>query len=333
MIFSQINSTSKSIALTTFLILVTLGCTSLPSAGNVEQPPVTPTDNSSQSNPTIESTLSLAPTQPEETIPTHMPTSTPETQVSNQTPVETPITPESDDLINDAFEPLVSSDTTFPESIVKILRPGNLSRVTSPFSLVANLEPGPRDQVEVELVGEDGRLLMYKIVQITVLPGYTTGNLVTELDFEIEGVAEAGRLSVSARDEFGRPKSLASVDLILLSNGSTKLNPYGDLRDNLVIQQPNSNVIIYGDTLFITGLAHTREYHPLEISIIDELGTIISTGQAAVIDSEDPEIKLFIGEIKYQVNQATWIRLIVNLPGERIPGIANTSSIVLVISP
>lgn len=323
----------KNPVLYLFIIITSISVTScsiLPSnnpAQNNESPSPIASGNNATATTTsavTEDTISPIP----QTIPT-------ETQESNQTlsPIETPVTPESDELIDDPFDLLISSDTIFPESAIKILRPGNLSRVTSPFILVANLEPGLNNQVEVELVGEDGRVLLYKIVQFETLPGYTTGNMVTEFDFEIEGVAEAGRLSVSSRDQFGRTKSLTSIDIILLSNGYTKLNPYGDLRDNVVIQQPIQNSTIAGDTLFITGLAKTREYNSLEISVVDEFGTIIYTGNASVVDTDDPEIKLFIGEINYIVIQDTPVRLIVSLPGERIPGIAYTSSIELVLSP
>lgn len=245
---------------------------------------------------------------------------------SSNTP--NPITPDQDIL-----PPVVAPDAGFPENPVKMLRPGNLSRVTSPFLFVANLEPGPNNLVEVELVGEDGRTLLYKIVEIVLVPGYKTGNMIAEIDFEIEGVAEAGRLSVSAKDEFGRPKSLGSIDLIMLSSGYTKSNPFDGLPSPLLIQQPLPNSAIKGGVIFLSGLARTQSLDPLSVTIIGETGKIINSGEITLITTDDPTIKLFVGEISYQLEYTTRIRLVISLPGERIPGIAYISSIELLISP
>ncbi len=42
------------------------------------------------------------------------------------------------------------------------------------------------------------------------------GNVITDLEFTIEGMNEVGRLELKAYDQFGRLRALNSVNLILL---------------------------------------------------------------------------------------------------------------------
>jgi hypothetical protein len=266
-------------------------------------------------------------------LPTHAPTVTLGLEPTNGVVVsiETPVTLEPDEGV--VIPTVVLPDTNYPLSTLKIYRPGDLSRVISPFRVVANVLPGPNRQVMVELFGEDGRILVRKILEVTPLPGLNTANLVTDLEFETPGVAEAARLQFTVVDEFNRTIASNSVNLILLSSGNEELKGYGDLQNNIVIQQPAENADIQGGTMVISGVARTGSDKPLEIELIDETGRVVGFGTAALVEAKDSDYRVFTAEISYTVNQPTWVRVIVKFNGARIPGIAYISSLEVVVRP
>jgi hypothetical protein len=135
------------------------------------------------------------------------PTSMPEAQ----TPLENP--PES--LDPPAAEVNLPASTPKPASAaIQILSPGPASKVTSPIRLNAFLAPGDKGNVRIELLGEDGRLLVRQLLSYGPLARI---QVVTELDFEISATGELGRLRITTEDPEGRMVAVASVDLLLIS--------------------------------------------------------------------------------------------------------------------
>jgi hypothetical protein len=274
-----------------------------------------------------------APEELQGDLPTHEPTLTLGIEPTDgvEVSIETPVTLEPDEGV--VIPTVVLPDTSYPFTNLRIYRPGDLSRVISPFRVVANILPGSNRQVMVELFGEDGRILVRKILEITPLPGLDTANLVTDLEFETPGVAEAARLQVTVVDEFNRIIESNSVNLILLSSGIEELKGYGDLQNNIIIQQPVSKADVQGGTMIISGLARTSSDSPLEIELIDETGRVVGFGTAALVDAKDSDYRVFTAEISYTVNQPTWVRVIVKAKGLNIPGIAYLSSLEVVVTP
>ncbi len=228
---------------------------------------------------------------------------------------------------------LVDPNTVYPEAEIQIYRPGAFSKVVSPFRLVGNLTPGPGRKVHVDLVGEDGRLLSRQLLTVPVPPGHDRVNFVTDMSFEIPGVSELGRVEVSVEDDYGRVKALSSVDVILLSTGLEDLNTYGDLQQNIVIQQPRSNFMIAGGVLYVTGLARAAGEPLLVVELITREGKIVGSGLATLVAPEDSLYGLFAGEIEYAVSEPTWVLVVVRARGARIPGTAELASLEVVVSP
>lgn len=290
--------------------------------------------------PTLEPTLipneilTQVPVEDIEDLPEHAATITPQAAVTDPASQGT-LSP--DDIagnLTPADSPTINtSGIEIPSAAVKIYRPGNLSRVASPFRVVANLAPDINGQVKVELVGEDGRIIVRKILYLTVLPGYKTGNLLTDIEFEISTVAEAARLEISVNDEFGRPKELNSVELILVSSGKSDILGYGDLQSDIVVQQPFSNYMIQGESLIVSGLARTGIEKPMQIEIIDEGGRVVATGLGWIIEQENTDYGFFVSTITYIVNSPTWVRLIISMSGSRIPGTGYLTSLEIVLGP
>ncbi|MEK6256839.1 MAG: hypothetical protein N2C13_05925 [Chloroflexota bacterium] len=228
---------------------------------------------------------------------------------------------------------LVDPDGVRPEGEIQIYVPGELSRLISPFRFVANVEPSPNHTVLIELLGEDGRLLTRKYPLAFPPRGFSRTNAVTEINFEIDGLAEAGRLVVSVEDEYGRVHALASVNVILLSTGKTQMNPYIDRLENIIVQQPSANVMVQGTSLIVTGLARTQSENLLLIELIDREGKVITFGFAAVVTAEGEDYGFFALELSYAVEDPIWVMIRVQENGVRIPGPIHISTIEMVISP
>ncbi len=219
-----------------------------------------------------------------------------------------------------------------PEAVIQIQSPGPLSRLISPFNVRALVPPGAGGRIRVDLNGEDGRLLVRKVLQFSAAPGRKV-LLLTELDFEIAAVAETGRLSISVDDAAGRTTDLASVDLILLNGGISDPNPPGDFLAPLVIEEPPEETLIEGGQLVVTGLARPAGDQPLKVELIDGRNVIIGERLVAVAEGPAGEHRPFATEITYRVDETTRALLVVRERGERIPGTTQLVSIEVILAP
>jgi len=217
-----------------------------------------------------------------------------------------------------------------PIADIQFFRPGPASRVVSPLRINAYLWPGAGGKVRVELLGEDGRLLVRKVL------AYSPTNrvhVITDLDFEIEAVAEAGRLQVSTEDSSGRIIALASVDLILLSLGDEDLNPPADGNESIVIREPVKNTLIQGGSVVVSGLAIPAGDQPLLVELIATDGRVVGYRQAALTPVEGTGYTSFTVDVPYSVTSTTWVRLTISETSGRIPGRTHISSIEVLLSP
>ena len=295
----------------------------------------TPQDESPNRDDLQAPTAELIPIEQVTDVPDHAETVTPQPEA-----VETSIQPNPAIEINppaippDAdLEALLGAEQTFEEADLLIKRPGQLSRIVSPFRVIAFVEPGPDNLVQVRLLGEDGRTLAEKKVRVMEYLGLDNGNMITDLEFEIEALSELGRVEVSVTDEFGRVKAYNSVDIILLSVGQSDRNYTPEHQERVVIQYPFAGFAAEGSTLLVTGLVRTSSNEPLGLTLTNESGSLVGEASASVVLSEEKGFGLFIGEIPYQVDSPTWIRLSIYVPGDRIPGIEFIKTMQLIISP
>lgn len=235
-------------------------------------------------------------------------------------------------------EPTVTPPATWapppnvPFGTIQILNPGPFSRIISPLLLKAYLLPGENGRVQVELLGEDGRVLMREVRTYNSPPGARV-TMGAEISYEITAVAETGRIQISTVDGEGRTSALASVDVILLSVGESDLNPAGDNFEAIVIQQPASNALIQGGTMRVAGLARPRSEKPLMIELHTNEGKIVGTRQVAVDVSDAGKYGSFAIDVPYNISAPTQVRLMVWERGDRIPGIVHLSSLEVLLSP
>jgi len=271
-----------------------------------------------------------APTTPTETvIPTE--THTPTSAVPEFTPTETM------DMALIDQEPLVLPDP-LPVGEIQIISPGRLSRVTSPFSIHAYLAP-PRSERDVDssyqvsLYGDDGSLL---VRHYYIREADQTGNthLLMDISFEITGAAESSRLEISSLDGFGRISALATMDLILLSDGETEIKSVLDLNENLIIQQPISSTLIQGDRLIVQGLTRFAPNDQILIELMNRDGGLVGS-EVLLVSQENlgGGYRPFEGEIPYQVGSSSWIRVQVSSKDGNFSGIQHLSSVEVLVSP
>jgi len=269
-------------------------------------------------------------------LPEHAPTITVEervieTGISDTAQALSP-SPTPEGLTGDSGS--VSPAPAIPNADILILKPGDYSMVVSPFRVGAYLEPDPNHLIDLRLVGEDGRTLEEKSVQVFPYEGTTFVTMVSLIEFEIDpGTIEAARLEISTTDEFGRPKAMNSIELILLPEGDSLRNYAESLKEKVVIQYPLDYTVIQGDTLLLSGLVKARSEKPLSLELIDETGQIIGAGEAAVLLQGEDEYGLFATQVHYDITEPTWVRLVIRVPDARIPGTAYIKTRELLLYP
>jgi len=255
----------------------------------------------------------------------------PATQTPSPKPIEFTASPSSTPI---PTEPAQNSPppANIPQSINQIISPGSGSKVISPFILRAAVKPGPNSVVRIELLGEEGQLLMREVRRYQSLQNEWV-SLGNEVTYGINAVAEAGWLQISIEDEHGRLQSVSSVDLILQSMGNQDLYQPLDQLEDIVLEFPKTNRLIQGGTMRVAGLARPRSGQPLMIEILSSDGKIVGTRQASVVPQPDISYGTFAIDVSYTVDYTTRVRVQVWEPGESLPGIVNLSSVEVLISP
>lgn len=222
----------------------------------------------------------------------------------------------------------------FGTAELAIIRPGQLSRLISPIRLIVNLRPGPDRLVEITLYGEDGRVLFQEADYAHPFDDPLNGNLIKDLAFSIEGLAETGRLEMKVYDSFGRLKALNSVYLILLSSGITERNYAPETGERILLQLPFPDQLeIHSSPIFISGLVRTESETPLFVSLVDEQGETVGEGRASIVHPNDKEVGQFVGEIPYTVTGPTTVLLTFGLEEGRISGYTYVRTIEVTLYP
>ena len=269
------------------------------------------------------------------------PSETPHLSTTN--PPTPTTTPESESLATSTGMPAASltpdvtitltPDEELPYGRIQILSPGPASRVASPFLFRAFLAAGPTGRAQIELLGEDGRLLMREIKKIGANEGAQL-YIAAEMNFEISAAAETGRVVVSIEDTYGRTMSLASTDVILLSLGESDINQPGDLKEKIIIKEPKVNALIQGGEVHVSGMAQPVSDKPLVIELQTTDGRIVGISHMVhVVEAEVGSRGEFAVDVPYSIEDSIRVRLVVWERGDRIPGVVHLSSLEVMLSP
>jgi hypothetical protein len=228
--------------------------------------------------------------------------------------------------------PTITPTPTIPNAAIQVNEPGPLSRIISPLVVRAWVIPGGDGRVRLELYGEDGRLLVRKILR------YGADNhqffLDETLEFEIPGVAETGRLQISTYDTYGRLVDLSTQDIILLSIGDNQINPPGALSEPVIVQEPSPNKLIQGETVLISGMVRTFHNQDLLVELIDRNGQVVGYRQAFIPEGIEGVYTPFLVEVPFKVDSVTNVRITIKkFSSGRIGGLIYASSQEILLSP
>lgn len=296
-------------------------------------PPVgTPAPTSKPGTPAKSSAVILSPTIPVTTTITLSPTITltPSKSLSPTRTVWRPVT----------FTPIPSRTPTItptptpPQAFLRILRPGDFSKLLSPIQVEASVSPGEDGLVLVELFGEDGRSLVRQRLDYREYIDRSIA-IAPKLEFKINGAAELGRLVVSVNDRYGRQAALASTDIVLFSIGDNDFNPASSGMAPYIFRSPVADQVIKGGILAVRGLIRPVNVNPVLLELLDEKGQLLANASLKIdlpsgVLSHNP----FSADLTYKVSGPTHARLVLRQEStDRIPGTVALWSIPVLLNP
>jgi hypothetical protein len=265
--------------------------------------------------PTLEITTEANPITPTQEITVPLPTLTEE------------LTP-----VVQVLPTLATPAPEIPNAKIQIYQLGDRSLVTSPIDVSIRLTSQYGKIVRIELWGEDGRLLSRYMRTFDTVP-WKSARVGVPLEFEISGAAEEGRLVINVEDPYGRLIDVNSVNLILLSEGVTELNPPTAMLQKIIIQDPAPQALIQGGKLIVSGRALPNLDQPLKLMLVSEDGKVLGQRLAKVEFTEPGNYGTFVAEVPYTVTGLTPALLIVYEDGGQISQIAHLASLQVILAP
>jgi len=212
-----------------------------------------------------------------------------------------------------------------------------MSKIISPLHVVANLRSAPSGTYHIDIWAEplhegDDAQLLYREVQRLISNPIDWVFLDQQIDFELSRVSEFGQLRLGMYDEYGRPTTINTIDLILLSMGTSDITPSEARTERIIIREPAANKLIQGGNVIVSGLAKPSEDFLL-VELVAADGSIVGYRQVFVAPAADGSYVPYSIEVPYQVTTPTWVRLRISESGKRIAGIEHLSSVVVLVSP
>ncbi len=215
-------------------------------------------------------------------------------------PTETPIPATALPTASPTF---AAGFTKFAE--IHFLSPGPMSSLISPINLQVMLVSGESEIVQVDLLGEDGRVLQRDLESVTRnLKGIFRKFV---LNFEIRAVSEAGYIRISSKDDFGRIQALNTMPVLLYSIGSTQINPPGNMiYERVMVEGLKEKVGFYAGEVSLKGRIWPFNDQPVIVELILADGRPIST---RILTFAGIETQPFETTLSYKVTVPTLARL------------------------
>jgi hypothetical protein len=262
---------------------------------------------------------------------------TPEPSATSQaTPTPEPIPTEAPTIdptyLNFPTSTATPNPTPIPSDLViQLSEPGPQSKVVSPIKVVAYIHREYVGTTLIELFGEDGRLVYRKVTKTYPYVGVPT-LLKEEIEFELRGAAESGRLSISTVDDHGRVQAINSVPLLLMSLGSSEIMPVNQPRERVVLAQPKAGFEVRAGEVVVEGEFLPYADAPVILELVEETGKIISS-RLLYFDLNISGYQAFFATVPYTVYAETPVRLVIRQDDRSIPGIFYLFSRELILYP
>ena len=216
-------------------------------------------------------------------------------------PTITPIPPTALSTATPTIEP---GFTDFAE--VRFLSPGPMSSLVSPIKLQVLLVSGRSEIVQVDLLGENGRVLQRTLERVDRDPG---GNYRSfEIPFEIRAVSEKGYIRISSKDDHGRIEVLNTMPVLLYSIGQAQINPVGNMiYERCMLEGLKNGADVSGGVLDLKGRFWPFNTQPVFAELLLEDGTPIASRVLTFSGIEPQPLET---TLPYKVKEPTRARLV-----------------------
>lgn len=221
-------------------------------------------------------------------------------------PTETPVSIEFPNPLTEIPSPTPTVEAGFTDfAQIRFITPGPASSVISPINLQAMLVSGESGVVQVDLLGEDGRVLQRDLEKVTRNVRGIFRRF--ELKFEIRAVTEAGYIRISSKDDFGRIQVLNTMPVLLYSIGSAQINPPGNMiYERVMVEGLKEKANFYAGEVGLKGRIWPFNDQPMIVELILPDGRSIST---RVLTFAGIETQSFETTLPYKVTEPTSARL------------------------
>jgi hypothetical protein len=192
-----------------------------------------------------------------------------------------------------------------PLGTIQIISPGPMSYVASPMEVRAYFIAGRSNKVQIDLYGEDGRLLSRSIEFAPVRP--LADYLFLKIPFQIRAAGENGLVQISTKDEVGRVQSLVSVRVVLISSGDNLITPTGNaIYEHLALYNFPDNSSVSGGVISLRGQFLPYNHQPLIIELISNDGKSLGTRVYSIAGLDPQNVTT---TVPYKVGIQTQARL------------------------
>lgn len=217
-------------------------------------------------------------------------------------PTETPL-PVLDTPIPTATPTLAAGFTDYAQ--IRFLSPGPMSSLSSPFVVQAIVAAGESERIQVDLLGEDGRLLQRLSQKLTRNPLGIFQRF--EITYEIRAVSEAGYIRISTKDDFGRLQALNTMPVLLYSVGGGQVNPTGNtIYERIAMDGFKEKLNFYAGEVSLQGRIWPFNDQPFVVELITNDGKPIST---RILNMNGIDTQPFETTLPYSVSEVTPARL------------------------
>lgn len=188
---------------------------------------------------------------------------------------------------------------------IRFLTPGPASSLISPINLQMELVSGESEVVQVDLLGEDGRVLYRDLEKVTRNVKGIFRRF--DLKFEIRAVSEAGYIRVSSKDDFGRLQALNTMPVLLYSVGSAQINPPGNMiYERVMVEGLKEKADFYAGEVNLKGRIWPFNDQPMIVELVLPNGSPIST---RILDFNGIDTQPFETSLPYKVTELAMARL------------------------
>jgi predicted secreted protein len=231
-----------------------------------------------------------------------------------------------------APSPTPTRESMEPEEAILILEPGPGSRLTSPVHVAGIADPTFEQTLVVRIVLDDGSELTIHPLTIAADIGQR-GPFEGDVYFSVDGERHAliQIYDQSARD--GGIVHLASVGVILLSEGPEVIEPFDPHPEVIVIDRPEFGATIRGGVVHVEGFGLASFEGTLIIEVHDAEGNVVGS-QPIIVQAPDWGFPgPFSADVSYEVVVEGPGRIVVIDPLPVFDGLGHISSVEVTLAP